>query len=43
VAGGRPSQTRNHHTLTPAWEPWGSAYGYDEDLIVCGFHVGTRG
>ena len=21
VAGSRPSQTRNHHSLTPAWEP----------------------
>ena len=28
VAGGRTSQTRNHQTLTPALEPWGSAYGY---------------
>jgi hypothetical protein len=28
VAGGRTSTTRNHHTLTPAWEPWGSPHGH---------------
>jgi hypothetical protein len=28
VLGGRPRQTRNHHTLTTEWEPWGSAYAY---------------
>jgi hypothetical protein len=33
VADGRTSKTRNHHTLTPAWEPWGSAYGYSERAV----------
>jgi hypothetical protein len=28
VAVGRPKATRNHHALTPEWEPWGSAQGY---------------
>ena len=28
VAGGRTSKTRNHQTLTPAPEPWGSPHGY---------------
>jgi hypothetical protein len=28
VAGGRTSKTRNHHTLTPASEPWGSPHAY---------------
>jgi hypothetical protein len=28
VACDRPRQTRNHHTLASAWEPWGSPHGY---------------
>jgi glycosyltransferase involved in cell wall biosynthesis len=28
VAGGRTSKTRNYHTLTPVWKPWGSVYAY---------------
>jgi hypothetical protein len=28
VSFGCPSQIRNHHALTPAWEPWGSEYEY---------------
>ena len=35
VAGGRPSQTRNHHTLTPAWDPWGSPHAY---VTTAGLH-----
>jgi hypothetical protein len=34
VAAGRPRQTRNHHTLKPVWEPWGSAYGYSRSNAV---------
>ncbi len=30
VAGGRTSKTRNHHTLTPASEPWGSPHAYSQ-------------
>jgi hypothetical protein len=25
---GRPRATRNHNTVTPEWEPWGSAHAY---------------
>jgi hypothetical protein len=32
VAGGRTSKTRNHHTLTPASEPWGSPHAYVQIL-----------
>jgi hypothetical protein len=33
VAVGRPKATRNHHTLTPEWEPWGSPHAYLAHLL----------
>ena len=34
--GGRPRQTRNHHTLTLAWKPWGPTYGYFGSPVAVG-------
>jgi hypothetical protein len=32
---GRPRATRNHHTLKPEWEPWGSPHAYTQSRTPC--------
>jgi hypothetical protein len=39
VAGGRTSKTRNHHTLTPASEPWGSPHAYPVGAVPQGLLI----
>ena len=33
MAVGRRRTTRNHHTLTPEWEPWGSPHAYEKSVL----------